>query len=403
MSFSGKMNESILLRPSQEVQNHVPYLEKENIQDFLDVEIKSSFQNYSIRVNKIMLAALSDYLRPILIDLSDNDDISITCDFTSEELVLLKDYISEGEWPYKSEKSSKQFLKSFGIDLNQRTAVGVEKVQTFKIEDITNYVGMECDFSDDQFDDAHKDFNLDLENPVPLKSNRNKRSDNGENSGSNSDVVAQDTKICGYPKFPSNMPGFPTKTIEKRQEKLRIYQQKYKDYVNIGSIPPLDKEGLLNYTLPQPIESYLKYSQNDKPIPKGSGSLQCSICNSKCKTENSMIKHKRKVSFKEKTTKTQFRIIKKMFFFLFQYHVLKYTCPTCEKGFCFNVWFKFLSHMYQHSIANDSTVHECICCGYKTDVLTRIDLHRHTHGPYHNNVIIIIYYIVTGRVLDRAP
>ena len=292
------MIDSILLRPSQEVQNHVPYLEKENIKEFLDVEIKSSVQNYGIRVNKIMLAALSDYLRPILIDLSDNDDISITCDFTPEELDILQDFISEGEWPYKSEKSSKQFLKSFGIDLNQRPAVGVERVQTFKIEDITNYVDMECDFSEDQFDDDHKDSNPDLEHPVPLKSNRSKRADNNaEKIDSNSDVVAQDTKVCGYPKFPSNMPGFPTKTIEKRQEKLRIYQQKYKDYVNIGSIPPLDKEGLLNYTLPQPIESYLKYSQNDKPIPKGSGSLQCSICGSKCKTENSMIKHKRKVSF----------------------------------------------------------------------------------------------------------
>jgi hypothetical protein len=60
------MIDSILLRPSQEVQNHVPYLEKENIKVFLDVEIKSSVHHYGIRVNKIMLAALSDYLRPIL-------------------------------------------------------------------------------------------------------------------------------------------------------------------------------------------------------------------------------------------------------------------------------------------------------------------------------------------------
>ena len=359
------MNESILLRPSQEVRNHVPYLEKEHIQNFLDVEIKSSFQNYSIRVNKIMLATLSDCLRPILIDLYENDEISITCDFTSEELILLKNYISEGEWPYKSEKSSRQFLKSFGIDFNKRTANGVEKVQPFKIEDITNYVvDMDFDFSDD-----YKDSNLDLEHSVPSKSNsRNKRSDiASENMGSKSDIViVQETKVCGYPKFPSNI--FPTKTIQKRQEKLRIYQQKYKEYVKIGSIPPLDKEGLLNYTLPQPIESYLKYSQNDKPIPKGCGPIQCSICIYRCKTEDSMIKHTQK------------------------YHVLKYTCPTCEKGFSFNVWFKFLSHMYQHSIANDSTLHQCINCGYKTDVLTRIDLHRHTHGPYHNNVII--YHIL---------
>ena len=57
--------------------------------------------------------------------------------------------------------------------------------------------------------------------------------------------------------------------------------------------------------------------------------------------------------------------------------------------------------MYQHSIANDSTVHECINCGYKTDVLTRIDLHRHTHGPYHNNVGIYILYFC-GKIIVIA-
>ena len=82
----------------------------------------------------------------------------------------------------------------------------------------------------------------------------------------------------------------------------------------------------------------------------------CEICGiHRTKNEQAMTKHKRK------------------------YHVLKYTCPTCGKGFLASVWFSFIRHMYQHSISNDSTF-ECICCGYKTDVLTRIDLHRDTHG-----------------------
>ena len=76
-----------------------------------------------------------------------------------------------------------------------------------------------------------------------------------------------------------------------------------------------------------------------------------------------------------------------------KYHVLKYTCPTCGKGFLASVWFSFIRHMYQHSISNDSTF-ECICCGYKTDVLTRIDLHRDTHGLNSLKIRIPFLYLI---------
>ena len=130
----------------------------------------------------------------------------------------------------------------------------------------------------------------------------------------------------------------------------------------LGTSPELDREKLLNYDLPQPIESYLKPVSGDRTFPKGFGPFQCSICGCRCRTKKAIIKHKTK------------------------YHTDKYHCPSCRKDFPQNLWYEFIKHMFEHTLALEQTLlHECINCGYSTDVLSRLDHHRVTHGKFHNN------------------
>ena len=68
-----------------------------------------------------------------------------------------------------------------------------------------------------------------------------------------------------------------------------------------------------------------------------------------------------------------------------KYHDMKLTCPNCNKTYSMKLRTEFIRHMFLHSIANDLTMHECISCGYKSDVLSRIENHRKTSGIYHNN------------------
>ena len=118
----------------------------------------------------------------------------------------------------------------------------------------------------------------------------------------------------------------------------------------------------MNYDLPQPIESYLKPVSGDRTFPKGFGPFQCSICGCRCRTKKAIIKHKTK------------------------YHTDKYHCPSCRKDFPQNLWYEFIKHMFEHTLALEQTLlHECINCGYSTDVLSRLDHHRVTHGKFHNN------------------
>ena len=89
-------------------------------------------------------------------------------------------------------------------------------------------------------------------------------------------------------------------------------------------MPSLDREGLVQYDLPHPIESYLKVAEENtmagedgpggRSIPRGSGHIECSACGSKCKTDQALRKHERK------------------------YHAAKYTCPICSKDFGQRFW-----------------------------------------------------------------
>ena len=262
------MAESILLRPSEDGKNRIPYLSQENIQTFADVQIKSVTSEFCIKVNRIMLATLSDLLRPILKDLStiSDEEILIICELPSQELILLQKFICNGEWPENPGKT----LISFGIDFEKKLNEGVTqvKIKNELVKVVKNE--KESDFSDEyDFDIANFDLiqyndESDSEFEPPLKRNRNGIKNHVEND------------LTGYPKFPSNLPVFPVKSMQRKQEKLRLYQEKYKDYVRIGEAPQFDKAGLLNYDLPQPIESYLKYARDgeNKAIPKVSISFR---------------------------------------------------------------------------------------------------------------------------------
>ena len=178
-------------------------------------------------------------------------------------------------------------------------------------------------------------------------------------------IVFQDIpkQVLGYIRYPSDLPISQGKNREKTLQKLEAYGREHRNYVKIATCPDLDIEKLLCYDLPSPIETYLKCSSDvsEQILPKGQGPFQCSICNARCKTKRALEKHTHK------------------------YHIEKYTCPHCSHTFEQPNWADFIKHMFEHTLGAEPLLHSCIACGYSTDVLSRIDQHRISHGQYHNN------------------
>ena len=308
------MVHGILLRQS-EVQRSIPYLDEKHLRDHSDVQIKSIICDASIKVNKIVLASLSPLLRPILEEISALEivDASIICDFSQEEIEYLENVLfgTSQNQKYLPQKEFLKPLSLFGIKLNQEISSTITP---------ENYD-----------EDTHFDSNL--------------------------------HEIEDYTKFPNNITLSTENTLKKKRVKLKEYHEKYKDFIRVGIIPQIDKDLLLKYELPAPIESYLKnHARNGstEKIPKGSGQFQCHICNYRSKKPD-MTKHVSK------------------------YHDMKLTCPNCNKTYPMKLRNEFIRHMFLHSNANELTMHECISCGYKTDVLARIENHVKTSGIYHNN------------------
>ena len=315
------MVNGILLRQS-EVQRSIPYLDEKHLRDYSDVQIKSIICDASIKVNKIVLASLSPLLRPILEEISALEivDASIICDFSQKEIEYLENVLF-GTSQNQNRVSKNEFLKPlslFGIKLNQEISSTIKHDQII----VT---------SENYGEDTHFDSNL--------------------------------PEIDDYAKFPNNITLSTENTLKKKQVKLKEYQEKYKDFIRVGIIPQVDKDLLLKYELPAPIESYLKnHARNGstEKIPKGSGQFQCHLCYYRSK-KSDMTKH------------------------ISKYHDMKLTCPNCNKTYPMKLRNEFIRHMFLHSNANELTMHECISCGYKTDVLTRIENHVKTSGIYHNN------------------
>ena len=308
------MVHGILLRQS-EVQRSIPYLDEKHLRDHSDVQIKSIICDASIKVNKIVLASLSPLLRPILEEISALEivDASIICDFSQEEIEYLENVLfgTSQNQKYLPQKEFLKPLSLFGIKLNQEISSTITP---------ENYD-----------EDTHFDSNL--------------------------------HEIEDYTKFPNNITLSTENTLKKKRVKLKEYHEKYKDFIRVGIIPQIDKDLLLKYELPAPIESYLKnYARNGstEKIPKGSGQFQCHLCKYRSKKPD-MTKH------------------------ISKYHDMKLTCPHCNKTYLMKLRNEFIQHMFLHSNANELTMHECISCGYKSDVLSRIENHRQTSGIYHNN------------------
>lgn len=377
-----KMSEFFRLRLSDETAGCIPYLELHNVEKFSSFTISSIVDSAAITINRIMLAALSDQTSIFGLFCDDCEDVTVLCEFPLAQLIVLKNFVNQGRLPLPAETiqktltfDEKDLFLAFGIDLlsildGKTTGKFDGNMQSNSIADLPNslneslfdsldYFARNSDYEEEDgggfFHSNSDDDNQPLTRQKTLKVKR---------SESPMDTIESDYKhVVGCMKFPDHLPIAPTNCQEKKQKKLEVYKEKYRNYVNFGTVPIVDRDSLLNYELPQPIESYLKFarSEDDEFIPAGKGKFSCTLCKTKCPTDAALRKHKRK------------------------YHASKYFCPTCGKHFQRRVWFNFIRHMYQHTITNEAIVHECICCGYQADTISRIDLHRDSHGVFHNN------------------
>jgi len=110
-----------------------------------------------------------------------------------------------------------------------------------------------------------------------------------------------------------------------------------KDQIKVNTLPQIDREGLLAFDLPKPIESYIT-TQKKYKIPKENGKKKykfvCSICTLTIRTEVLLKKHLQK------------------------YHEPKYVCPieNCGDYFDTKKWYNFIRHMYDHSLVKGANV-----------------------------------------------
>ena len=338
------MGDDILLR-----RPHLHYLSAENIYQFNDIEIKSIVDNSTHRTNSLVLACLSEIFLPVLKEVN-TEETAILCEFSSEELEQLVSYVLGG---YLKSSRYLAVFEAFGID-----------VSTDKRSDFDSYDNAERMGEAPEKEEIFYESKAKRRRESIINTEESSHSEEEEEDEEREDFVEGVPKqVCGFVRYPSILP-INGKNREKTLQKLQDYGRDHCNYVRIGTSPELDREKLSNYDLPQPIESYLKpvSATGERTFPKGYGPFQCSICGCRCRTKKAIVKHKTK------------------------YHTDKYHCPSCRKDFPQSLWYEFIKHMFEHTLALEQTLlHECINCGYSTDVLSRLDHHRVTHGKYHNN------------------
>ena len=331
----------------------IPYLERDNISLFNNIHIKSLVDNASFSANSLMLACISGTMCQLLNDINVEETV-ILSEFTLEELQPLQAYLLGDLYPLAkgSSHEREEVFKSFGIHRPLK-----EPNHSIGIKLLDPDFGSENDFEPSEPNSRKR--------RVSTTKYHESSPSEDENEGK---YVFQDVpkQVWGYVRYPSDLPISQGKNREKTLQKLEDYGRKHKDYVQIGTCPELNKEQLLNYDLPAPIETYLKSpssssQMSERMMPKGQGPFKCSMCSARCKTKTAVDKH------------------------TFKYHTEKYSCPHCTKDFAQSHWPDFVKHMFEHTLGSDPLVHSCISCGYSTDVLSRIDQHRISHGKYHNN------------------
>ena len=340
------MAEDILLRPSD---GCIPYLERDNISQFNDIYIKSLTDNASFSANSLMLACMSDTICQLLNEISIEETV-ILSEFTLEELQPIQAYLLGDLFhlAHEASRENERVFKAFGI--------------RHPLKEPKNSI--DNNFIEHKFGLKHIS---QLNNKKRRVSNNKYHESSLSEDETEEKYVFQDVpkQVWGYVRYPSDLNvSQQGKNREKTLQKLEEYGRKHRDYVQMGTSPEVNKEKLLNYDLPAPIETYLKSpcSQlSERILPKGQGTFKCSTCSARCKTKTALDKH------------------------TYKYHTEKYNCPHCSKEFDQSHWPDFVKHMFEHTLVQQPLEHSCISCGYSTDVLSRIDQHRISHGKYHNN------------------
>ena len=99
------------------------YLQQEHIAKYADVEMKSTVDGYSIKVNRIMLASLSSHFRHELLknSLNEDDKLLMLCEFPKEILSTVEQIVSGNYFRTKTELApniNDEINRSFGLDVN---------------------------------------------------------------------------------------------------------------------------------------------------------------------------------------------------------------------------------------------------------------------------------------------
>ena len=363
----------------------ISYLQQDHIAKYADVKLMSTIDGESVFVNRIMLASLSKkFLQEDQLMCEEDDQILILCEYPKDVLSIVESVVSGKYFLNKGNLSIsilKELKSSFGLDVNlieSKTSTSFKfdiKKETspepsFELEDLKEdieHYPEDIEFNDDADScDNEKPKKSDGKSKKPRKRARKSTSDDKlSNRGDKKAQGLIPIYVEGFVRFPPALPSMQQFKI--KTDKLRAFQEKNKDQIKVGSLPQIDRAGLLAFELPKPIESYLKSGQSKyiAPMGKNEWKFVCSDCPSRCRTEASLKKHLKK------------------------YHSSKYICPieNCSEFFSTKFWYNFIRHMYEHTLVDESNMnmYECICCGYGSNVQDRITRHQEANGRWHNN------------------
>ena len=362
----------------------IPYLNEDIIEKYKNVIVVST-EGMIIKMNLLILCAMSDSLRMAFLE--DNDNHTIITEFSLEELKQVKDFCIRGS----CNALSKSILDSFGLkmkltlenstnhdqeeaisensyisnsypSLENNSLIKTEIVVKNEIVDIKDEPLMEdeeMDFSLGYFSDDF-DPSLIVEKTTRKKNVIVKR----KVSENNEDYCDTTTmKLSKIDTTKGQMKTTKEVTKKSRKGRRRISDRKFSD---------TELELFKSFEMPKPLEEYKTKPRNLRNLRNGKEEIL-----------NETIK-----SFQ--CTQCQLRLVNKP---LLRNHEIKHhkehlPCSFCNDAFEIENAEEFKKHLFFHIILRNKSGKFkgcCVQCGYPGSKQISVAEHMKRKGPFHND------------------
>ena len=356
----------------------ISYLNEDIIEKYSNVIVKS-VEGYIMKMNALMLCAMSSCLKMALLEFDDfHGDHMITTEFSLEELKQVKDYCTKGS----SNAMTESIMKSFGLlrtlsvclirqeESNKRSQLVTTKFDHSSVQTIIPIKNEIIDIKDEPLaEDVDFDFGLGyssddslskFNNSKPGKAQKRQKIRNFKEIDNElkSEKVAGNHKKIPKHKMNDDNDWVPEKSKKKRKVENAYYKWSAKDL-----------ELYKKFELPKTLEEYIskpkkiEWKKIEESMNDEKKQLQCSHCRLMIAVQQNLDAH------------------------VIKYHNEHLPCPHCYVAFLVNDAEGFKKHMFMHLnlSKNSNRLNACIQCGKNYTRAKQFKEHLKRKGPLHND------------------